>query len=95
MKGEPIVEVEQLRKRYGSVTAVDGISLEVYEGEIFGMVGPNGAGKTTTIECIEGLRRADSGEIRVLGCDPQRDGYARRPQAAGAALKTGMHRRSE
>ena len=89
MQGKPIVEVEQLRKRYGSVTAVDGISLEVYEGEIFGMVGPNGAGKTTTIECLEGLRRADSGEIRVLGCDPQRDGYALRPRI-GVQLQESM-----
>ena len=89
MEGKAIVEVEELRKSYGPVTAVDGISLEVYEGEIFGMVGPNGAGKTTTIECLEGLRRADSGEIRVLGCDPQRDGYALRPRI-GVQLQEAM-----
>jgi ABC-2 type transport system ATP-binding protein len=52
------------------VTAVDGISFEVAEGEIFGLVGPNGAGKTTTIECLEGLRRPTSGHVRVLGMDP-------------------------
>ena len=70
-----IVQVEHLRKVYGSVVAVDDISFEVQEGEIFGVVGPNGAGKTTTIECIEGLRHYDKGSISVLGLDPQSDGY--------------------
>ena len=69
------IEVSDLRKYYGSVRAVDGITFEVQEGEIFGMVGPNGAGKTTAIECIEGLRRPDGGGATVLGMDPQRDGY--------------------
>jgi len=69
------IEVSDLRKFYGSVRAVDGITFEVQEGEIFGMVGPNGAGKTTAIECIEGLRRPDGGGATVLGMDPQRDGY--------------------
>ncbi len=69
------VEVSNLHKSYGPVRAVDGISFTVEVGEIFGMVGPNGAGKTTTIECVEGLRRPDRGTIRVLGVDPQRDGY--------------------
>lgn len=73
-----IVRVEGLRKVYGKMTAVDGVSFEVREGEIFGMVGPNGAGKTTTIECLEGLRRPDGGTVRVLGLDPQRDGQALR-----------------
>lgn len=65
-----IVQVEGLCKTYGTTIAMDDISFEVQEGEIFGMVGPNGAGKTTTIECIEGLRRPDRGMIRVLGLDP-------------------------
>lgn len=65
-----IVQVGGLRKTYGNTTAVDGISFEVQEGEIFGMVGPNGAGKTTTIECLEGLRKPSGGTIRVLGVDP-------------------------
>ena len=73
-----VICTDKLSKHYGSVVAVDDVSFEVYEGEIFGMVGPNGAGKTTTIECIEGLRRPDDGHIEVLGLDPQGDGYALR-----------------
>ena len=72
---DTIVQVEGLCKTYGATVAVDEISFEVQEGEIFGMVGPNGAGKTTTIECVEGLRRPDGGSLRVLGLDPQADGY--------------------
>jgi len=68
-----IVEVQGLRKTYGSVVAVDDVSFEVREGEIFGMVGPNGAGKTTTIECIEGLRRPDGGKVSLLGMDPRQE----------------------
>ena len=74
----PIVQVEGLRKIYGATVAVDGISFDVKEGEIFGMVGPNGAGKTTTIECLEGLRKPDAGTVRVLGVDPQREGHTLR-----------------
>ena len=70
----PAVEVKALAKCYGQLKAVDGISFAVGAGEIFGMVGPNGAGKTTTIECLEGMRSPDSGEIRVLGLDPRTDG---------------------
>jgi ABC-2 type transport system ATP-binding protein len=65
--------VLHLRKSYGESVAVDGVSFSVAEGEIFGIVGPNGAGKTTTIECALGLRRPDSGSIRVLGLDPDED----------------------
>ncbi len=68
-----VIEVRDLRKRYGGTVAVDGLSLSVEEGEIFGMVGPNGAGKTTTIECMEGLRKRDSGSVSVLGLDPAAD----------------------
>lgn len=67
-----IVEVEGLVKRYGDVSAVDGIDLEVREGEIFGVLGANGAGKTTAVECIQGLRSPDDGTIRVCGLDPTR-----------------------
>jgi ABC-2 type transport system ATP-binding protein len=67
--GEPIIEIRGLVKRYGSLTAVDGIDLTVVAGEIFGILGPNGAGKTTTLEMIEGLRGPDAGSIRVAGLD--------------------------
>jgi ABC-2 type transport system ATP-binding protein len=66
-----IIQVEHLKKSYGSTLAVQDVSFEVAEGEIFGMLGPNGAGKTTTVECIQGLRDFDHGRIRVLGLDPQ------------------------
>jgi ABC-2 type transport system ATP-binding protein len=69
------IVVDGLRKSYGTVKAVDGVTFSVGSGEIFGMVGPNGAGKTTTIECLEGLRRPDEGRLTVLGLDPQRQGY--------------------
>ncbi len=74
----PVIEVANLRKRYGSTVAVDDVSLEVHPGEIFGLIGPNGAGKTTTMECIQGLRKPDHGTISVLGLDPQRDATALR-----------------
>ena len=72
----PVISVSHLGKSYGSTIAVDDLSLEVFEGEIFGLIGPNGAGKTTAMECIEGLRRADTGEMTVLGLDPWRDASA-------------------
>ena len=76
-----VISVAHLAKRYGSTVAVnDDVSLDVYEGEIFGLIGPNGAGKTTTMECIEGLRKPDSGTISVLGLDPQRDASRLRQQ---------------
>jgi ABC-2 type transport system ATP-binding protein len=68
-----VIQVENLYKHYDDVKAVDGISFEVHEGEIFGFLGPNGAGKTTTIEIIEGYKTADSGRATVLGLDPLRD----------------------
>jgi ABC-2 type transport system ATP-binding protein len=64
------IEVNDLRKSYGDVRAVDGVSFEVEEGEFLGILGPNGAGKTTTLEIIEGLRRADSGHVVLLGESP-------------------------
>jgi ABC-2 type transport system ATP-binding protein len=67
-----VIQANHLYKAYGKTVAVDDLSLDVRENEIFGMVGPNGAGKTTTIECLEGMRRPDGGEIRVLGLDPVR-----------------------
>jgi ABC-2 type transport system ATP-binding protein len=82
----PVIAVDALEKSYGSVRAVDSISFDVAEGEIFGVVGPNGAGKTTTIECLEGLRAPDGGRVRVLGLDPRRDGEALR-ERIGAQLQ--------
>ena len=85
--------VEDLRKSYGAVIAVDGVSLSIQEGEIFGLVGPNGAGKTTTIECIEGLREQDSGRVQVLGMDPQRQGAALRQRIGIQLQESALHPR--
>jgi ABC-2 type transport system ATP-binding protein len=74
----PVISVSKLGKRYGGTVAVDDVSLEVFEGEIFGLIGPNGAGKTTTMECVEGNRVPDKGTISVLGLDPRRDANALR-----------------
>jgi ABC-2 type transport system ATP-binding protein len=71
----PVIQVSGVRKTYGQTVAVDEVSFEVEEGEIFGLIGPNGAGKTTTLECIEGLRTPDRGTISVLGLDPFRQVY--------------------
>jgi ABC-2 type transport system ATP-binding protein len=71
----PVIQVVGVRKTYGATVAVDEVSFEVKDGEIFGLIGPNGAGKTTTMECIEGLRKPDRGKISVLGLDPFRDVY--------------------
>jgi len=73
-----VIGVENLRKTYGPIVAVDDISFQVSEGEIFGLLGPNGAGKTTTVECLQALRNPDSGRIRVLGLDPQTQAQALR-----------------
>jgi ABC-2 type transport system ATP-binding protein len=69
------IEVASLKKSYGDLKAVDGISFTVNKGEVFGLLGPNGAGKTTTIEILEGLRERAGGEVKVLGLDPWRNGY--------------------
>jgi len=71
----PVIQVSGVRKTYGSTVAVDEVSFQVNDGEIFGLIGPNGAGKTTTMECIEGLRTPDRGVISVLGLDPFRNVY--------------------
>ena len=68
--GEPVITVHNLKKSYGKFLAVDNADFEVQRGEIFGLLGPNGAGKTTTLECLEGLRHPDSGNIRMMGIDP-------------------------
>ena len=71
----PVIEISSIRKTYGKLVAVDEVSFEVNDGEIFGLIGPNGAGKTTTMECVEGIRTPDRGSIKVLGLDPFRDVY--------------------
>src|SRR6476619_8579366 len=68
-----VIDVRDLRKRYGDVNAVDGVTFEVRKGEVFGLLGPNGAGKTTTVEILEGLRTPDGGEAVVLGVDIAKD----------------------
>jgi ABC-2 type transport system ATP-binding protein len=70
-----VIQVSGVRKTYGKTVAVDEVSFDVLEGEIFGLIGPNGAGKTTTLECVEGLRTPDRGSISVLGLDPFRQVY--------------------
>ena len=75
MSSAPVIEVTNLRKVYGSTVAVDHVSFVVNEGEIFGLLGPNGAGKTTTMECVEGIRKPDAGDVAVLGMDPRKEPY--------------------
>jgi ABC-2 type transport system ATP-binding protein len=79
MNTTDVVTVRGLRKRYGDRIVVDGIDLDVHAGEIVGLIGANGAGKTTTVECIQGLRRPDSGTLRVLGLDPTTQAERLRP----------------
>lgn len=85
--GEGIIEVENFSKYYRDLLAVKGISFTVQQGEIFGLLGPNGAGKTTTLECLEDLRPADGGEIRVMGMNPAKD-FQRLVQCIGVQLQT-------
>lgn len=74
MASEAVVSVRDLRKSYGDVVGLAGVSFEIHRGEIFAMLGPNGAGKSTTIEILEGYRDRTGGEATVLGVDPQRGG---------------------
>ncbi len=76
MTRELVIEARGLRKTYGNTVAVDGLDLDMAAGEVLSLLGPNGAGKTTTVEILEGYRRRDAGEARVLGQDPQRAGAA-------------------
>lgn len=84
---DSVISVRNLRKTYGTLIAVDGINFEVQQGEIFGLLGPNGAGKTTALECLEGLRLPDHGDIRIMGIDPVRNIRALR-NTIGVQLQT-------
>jgi ABC-2 type transport system ATP-binding protein len=84
----PAVEISDLVKSYGRVTAVAGLSMRAERGQLTAVLGPNGAGKTTTIEICEGYRRADAGTVRVLGLDPVRDAKSLRPRV-GVMLQSG------
>ena len=81
-----VITVDHLHKTYGRLVAVDDLSFSVESGEIFGILGPNGAGKTTTVECIQGLRYADGGTIRVLGLNPMTEATELR-QRIGSQLQ--------
>ena len=70
---EVVIGAHDLKKHYGALAAVDGVSFEVFRGEVFGLLGPNGAGKTTTVEMLEGLRAPDGGSLEVLGIDVAAD----------------------
>jgi ABC-2 type transport system ATP-binding protein len=84
----PAVEISGLVKRYGQVTAVDGLTVSARAGTVTAILGPNGAGKTSTIEICEGYRHADGGTVRVLGLDPARDAARLRPKV-GVMLQSG------
>ena len=88
MSIEPAVEITGMVKRYGALTAVDGLSLTARRGEVTAILGPNGAGKTTAIEVCEGYRAADAGSVRVLGLDPARHSSALLPRI-GVMLQSG------
>jgi len=83
-----VIDVRGLVKRYGALTAVDGLDLQVARGETLALLGPNGAGKTTTVECLEGYRRPDGGSVRVLGLDPITDARELAPRI-GIMLQEG------
>ena len=84
----PAVEIAGMVKRYGALTAVDGLTLTARRGEVTAILGPNGAGKTTTIEVCEGYRAADAGTVRVLGLDPARN-LAKLLPRIGVMLQSG------
>lgn len=87
---EPVVTVRGLTKSYDGRLVVDHLDLDVHAGQVVGLIGANGAGKTTTVEILQGLRRADSGEIRVLGLDPVRDADRLRPQIGSQLQSSGL-----
>jgi ABC-2 type transport system ATP-binding protein len=93
MTDDVVVHVEHLRKVYGDVVAVDDVSFAIHRGEIFGIVGANGAGKTTVIECIEGSRKRDEGQIRILGLDIDENLHLIRPCIGIQSQRSGLQSR--
>jgi ABC-2 type transport system ATP-binding protein len=91
MSAGPVLEVEGLRKSYGSNLALDGIDLSLEPGTILALLGPNGAGKTTLVSIIAGLRRADAGQVRVGGIDVDKDPHAARQLLGLAPQETGVY----
>ena len=87
----PSIEVEQLVIRYGTRTAVDGVSFSARGGEVLALLGPNGAGKTSTVECLEGYRRPASGTVRVLGLDPRADAAQLAPRIGVMLQRNGAY----
>src|SRR6478736_1177138 len=87
---EPVVVVRGLTKAYAGRTVVDDLDLAVHDGEVLGLLGANGAGKTTTVEILQGLRRQDSGEVRVFGLDPVRDADRLRKQVGSQLQDSGL-----
>ena len=90
MTDKHTIYVHNLRKRYDDTVAVDGVSFIVKRGEVFGLLGPNGAGKTTTVECLLGLREADSGEIHLLGTNRGVDNHKIRARLGVQLQTTGL-----
>ncbi|MFP7834205.1 ABC transporter ATP-binding protein [Marisediminicola sp. LYQ134] len=86
---DPVVRVRDLRKTYGTSTALDGVSFDIESGEAFALLGPNGAGKSTTIEILEGYRSRSGGEVEVLGVDPQNGGVAWKAELGIVLQSTG------
>ena len=85
-----VISVVGLKKQYGNTAAVDGIDLEIHEGEVFALLGPNGAGKTTTVEILEGFRDRSAGTVEVLGADPQHGGRALRERIGIVLQQAGL-----
>jgi ABC-2 type transport system ATP-binding protein len=89
-RADRVVSVRGLTKSYGGRTVVDHLDLDVRAGQVVGLIGANGAGKTTTVEILQGLRRADAGEVRVLGLDPVKDADRLRPQIGSQLQSAGL-----
>ena len=90
----PAIQIDGLTKRYSGRAVVDSLDLTVASGELFALLGPNGAGKTTTVEILEGYRRPDAGQVRVLGLDPDREAGRLRPRMGLMLQEGGVYRQA-